>query len=69
MNYPGVVQCLGCKTVLVSNYRHDCSRCPCKNETFVDGGYDYLRYGGVNLDLILPLRLSKYPKRKNNVPR
>ena len=40
-----MAQCLVCKTVLVSRTRHDFVSCPCG--TFVDGGTDYLRRGGL----------------------
>jgi len=62
--YPGAVECLECRMILVSFDRHDFKRCRCKNGTFVDGGTDYLRYGGVNLDKILPLKIAPYPKRR-----
>jgi hypothetical protein len=63
-NQPGIVMCLNCQEVLVSNWVHDFVRCPCRNETFVDGGRDYLRYGGVDMKLILPLKLVRYPRKK-----
>lgn len=57
--YPGVIQCLGCKIILISNSKHDFNKCSCKNETFIAGGYDYIRVGGNDLELIQLLRLSK----------
>lgn len=57
--YPGVIKCLSCGVVLVSNWRHDFNGCECKNGTFIDGGYDYLRYGGIDLKLIEVLHLSR----------
>lgn len=62
--YPGVVECLVCKIILVSFHRHDFKRCVCKNGTFVDGGTDYLRYGGVDMAQIRPLRIVPFPKRR-----
>jgi hypothetical protein len=56
--WPGVVQCLECKAVLVSNYTHDYKTCGCPNQTMVDGGKDYLRYGGVSMSKVRVLRLS-----------
>lgn len=56
--FPGVVQCLSCKLILVSNYRHDYQSCGCPQGTFVDGGYDYLRAGGKRMDQLRVLRLS-----------
>lgn len=62
--WPGCVQCLVCKEVLVSNSRHDFNQCWCDNDTFVDGGYDYLRYGGINMSKIRVLKLSVAKRRK-----
>ena len=39
------VQCQQCKKRMFSFYRHDYKLCGCDNETMVDGGRDYLRYG------------------------
>lgn len=46
------VQCRECGEVLTSYYRHDYKTCGCENETMVDGGYDYQRYGGTDFDLV-----------------
>lgn len=46
------VQCKSCGEVLTSYNRHDYKTCSCENETMVDGGNDYQRYGGANLDLV-----------------
>ncbi len=46
------VLCLGCDTVLYSINRHHYHSCGCPNETFVDGGKDYVRCGGVSMHLI-----------------
>lgn len=62
--YPGVVECLVCKIILVSFHRHDFKRCVCKNGTFVDGGTDYLRYGGVDMAQIRPLRIVPFPTKR-----
>ncbi len=67
MNYPGVVECLQCNKVLVSFHRHDFKSCGCPNGTFVDGGTDYLRVGGVDLGKIQMLRIVKRIKRKEKV--
>ena len=48
----GKIKCLSCNTILESKYRHDFQMCNCENKTFVDGGDDYLRFGGVDLNLI-----------------
>lgn len=39
------VKCLDCQRRIFSFSRHDFKFCGCKNETFVDGGREYLRYG------------------------
>ena len=47
------VQCLNCGKVLTSQYVHDFQRCSCDNSTFVDGGSEYCRYGGKDMNKIL----------------
>jgi hypothetical protein len=49
------VKCLACDEVIESNYRHDYKTCGCPNETMVDGGIDYQRFGGADLKLVEPL--------------
>ena len=46
------VQCKNCGDVLTSYNRHDYKTCGCENETMVDGGTDYQRYGGKDLSLV-----------------
>lgn len=46
------VQCKSCGDVLTSYNRHDYKTCGCENETMVDGGNDYQRYGGKDLSLV-----------------
>lgn len=46
------IKCLKCNEVLESLYRHDFVQCSCSNESFVDGGTDYTRIGGMNIDQI-----------------
>ena len=48
----GMIKCLKCGKVLHSMYRHDFQGCDCENQSFVDGGFDYMRTGGANPDLI-----------------
>lgn len=50
------VLCLKCMTVIESKSVHDFRSCGCENESFVDGGGQYLRIGGHDLDYILPLK-------------
>lgn len=52
------VKCLCCGEVLVSKNHHHYVVCNCDNKTFVDGGLDYSRYGGKDLDNVEVL--SKY---------
>jgi hypothetical protein len=46
------VRCLACGKVLVSSHVHDYRICGCAQETMVDGGPAYLRYGGVDIGLV-----------------
>jgi len=48
------VTCLSCKEVLVSHHRHDYKTCGCDNQTMVDGGTAYSRYGGIDLKKVKP---------------
>ena len=38
------LQCPNCGEVVISLYRHDFRQCGC-GETFIDGGFDYMRCG------------------------
>lgn len=49
------VKCLECDTILESFHRHDYKTCTCPNQTAVDGGHSYLRYGGVDFNKVLLL--------------
>lgn len=51
----GKVKCLECGRILESKYRHDFVECGCPNNTFVDGGNDYLRFGGIDGNKIVIL--------------
>ena len=57
--YPNIVRCKQCGIILVSNDRHDYKTCSCPNKTMVDGGYDYLRAGGVDLAKVEVLRVCR----------
>lgn len=48
----GAVKCLKCEKVLESLYRHDFKTCGCDNETMVDGGTDYTRIGGMDMEYV-----------------
>ena len=58
------VLCLSCNTILISKHRHDFVMCSCANQTFTDGGLDYQRIGGVDLNLVKDL--SEFKEIKNN---
>jgi hypothetical protein len=46
------VTCLECGEVLVSKSRHDYKTCSCPNKTMIDGGNEYVRFGGKDLSKI-----------------
>lgn len=46
------IHCKSCGDVLISIHRHHFHKCDCENETFLDGGNDYQRIGGVDLSQI-----------------
>lgn len=46
------VICLNCGEQLISRHVHDYKTCTCENETMVDGGLDYIRFGGKDLNLV-----------------
>lgn len=47
--YKDGIKCMQCGELLFSLHRHDFNKCDCSNETFIDGGNDYLRCGGIDL--------------------
>ena len=57
----GKLQCLKCGEILESKSTHDFVMCKCDNQTFIDGGNDYMRAGGVDLNMI---KVMTGPKRK-----
>lgn len=52
------VTCPDCKAEMYSRARHDFHGCFCG--TFVDGGFDYVRYGGKDLNSIV--KRTRYVK-------
>lgn len=48
----GKVKCLECGAILESKFTHDFQMCDCPQQTFVDGGDDYTRIGGKNLNKV-----------------
>ena len=45
------VKCLLCGDIIESRYRHHLVECSCGN-AFVDGGNDYWRCGGKNIEMV-----------------
>jgi len=45
-------KCLKCQEVIESKHRHDFKFCKC-NSIFIDGGLDYVRFGGEKEDIEL----------------
>lgn len=43
------IKCLKCNDIIKSYHVHDFKWCSCKN-IFIDGGDEYLRYGGKGLE-------------------
>ena len=56
------VRCLACGKVLVSHHVHDCRVCGCAQQTMVDGGPTYLRYGGVDISFVEILVDPEWPR-------
>ena len=54
----GTVRCLVCGAVLTSKHRHDFVMCDCSNQTFIDGGNDYIRCGGKDPTKIEVLKMD-----------
>lgn len=54
----GKIQCLECGEILESKYRYDFQMCKCLNQSFVDGGEDYMRAGGKDLNKIKVMKDS-----------
>ena len=46
------IKCLNCNEIIKSKYRHDLVSCKCNN-CYIDGGQDYLHFGGNDLNKIL----------------
>lgn len=58
------IKCLQCGEVMHSTHRHDFQKCSCENGAFADGGYDYCRYGAVDVSLVEVLPDPKPPTVK-----
>ena len=42
-------ECPKCGVTVISRYTRDYKECGCPNHTMADGGFDYNRYGGIEL--------------------
>lgn len=51
------VRCKACKKKLISTHTHDYKVCGCPQETMVDGGLSYERYGGLDLNMVESLHV------------
>jgi hypothetical protein len=49
------VQCMVCYKIIESHDRHDYKLCGCENQTMIDGGGEYERYGGIDMTKVHPL--------------
>lgn len=47
------VQCPKCKKRMFSYSVHDYRTCGCPNDTMIDGGKSYLRYGGMIMPKVI----------------
>ena len=50
----GVI-CLECGETLISKSVHDLVQWNCPNKTFADGGAEYLRFGGENMEKVVKI--------------
>lgn len=62
------VQCPECSKRMFSFYRHDYKLCGCPNDTMVDGGRDYLRFGWASGGK-MPKRVYWTEKRDGEYPK
>ncbi len=46
------IKCLNCNEIIKSKYKHDLVSCKCNN-CYIDGGQDYLHFGGNDFNKIL----------------
>lgn len=59
------VQCVKCDKRMFSFHRHDYKTCGCSNETMIDGGREYLRYGWL---VLRPKRIKWSDKKDGKYP-
>lgn len=46
------IVCMNCGRMIESSHVHDYKECGCENRSMVDGGLDYQRYGGMDMNLV-----------------
>lgn len=51
------IQCPECKDIIFSRAQHDFHYCSCGN-TFIDGGFDYCRFGAKDLDKVKSMQID-----------
>ena len=51
------VQCPECKDIIFSRARHDFHHCSC-GYVFIDGGFDYCRFGAKDLDKVKSMQID-----------
>jgi len=52
------LRCKVCNKIILSSSVHDYVKCGCENEAMVDGGLDYFKRGGVNMEMLEDLSLN-----------
>ena len=50
------IKCLNCYEIIESKHRHNLVNCKCGN-CYIDGGQDYLHFGGNDFNKILILMM------------
>lgn len=56
--FQDALYCHECDTVLYSINRHHFIYCGCPNNTFIDGGKDYTKYGAKDMNKVVMLTLD-----------
>lgn len=64
------IKCKQCGSILVSKHINDFVSCGCRNNTFITGGNDAFRYGGLDrskIEIIEDPRLKSINKPYKNI--
>lgn len=59
-NNHNIIRCLMCNKLLRSTRKHDLVECGCPNNTFCDGGDEYIRCGGNDINIV-EIVSERYP--------